>query len=120
MPEVVTMVENEVVESTEVASGKRGRKATIWNIHNNNLVYLGVLDGLKPATAYQYGLTIQAFLQSLGQKTIKRVTVDELDSFVGENEVKRTHLKSLYKWAISDNVGGTADDVQRAVLIWLL
>ncbi len=122
------LVENEIIESAEVlvenessaVKGTRGRHATIYNIHSNNTVYMGFLDTLKANTAYQYGLTVQAFLQSLGQKTIKRVNVEELNNFVGDSEVKKTHLKGLYKWAVANNVNGTGDDVQRAVLIWLL
>ena len=96
--------EIEVTESAEVLAenesdvvkGVRGRKATVYTIHNNNLVYMGFLDTLKKNTAYQYGLTVQAFLQSLGQKTIKRVNVEELNNFVGDNSQQLSIIMGNY------------------------
>lgn len=128
--EIETLVENDenvnnVDESVSVdkVDGRHnnpGKPKKVYNIHTNNNPYLDYLKTLPENTSYQYGLTIKKFLESLGQKTPKRVTLGEIEAFVNGKNISNNHLRSFYKWMIKNDVGKSAEEVQRAILIWLV
>ena len=119
-----TVVENEVANTTETKVDGRtfnaGRKPKVYAIHTNNQPYLAYLATLGENTQYQYGLTIKNFLQSLGQKTPKNITAEELDNFVGASTVKRVHIRGFFGWTFETNVNNIKADIRKEVLFWLL
>lgn len=114
-----TVAENEVTTKVDGRHLNTGRKPKVYNIHINNTVYLDYLATLGENTQYQYGLTIKNFLSSLGQKTPKSVSAEELAKFVGSSSVKRVHIRGFYLWMFEVNLNNIKKDIQREVLFWL-
>ena len=77
----------------------------------------------------QYKVDTGAFLESLGQKLLTSITVDDIENYVNNHNKKdndktannkRAHLRSLLIFCVKNDVRGAKSKLNREVLVYLI
>jgi site-specific recombinase XerD len=111
---------------------KKHTDRRIFSINPNNQIFFDSFrDKFKdsPLSLLQYKVDCGAFLESLGQKLLTSVTVEDIESYVNnhnknDNEKtannKRSHIRSLLIYATKNDIRGAKTKISREVLVYLI